>query len=527
MGRAHQAVGSRAPQNAAATRAVNFINGLVHTKGEWASQPFRLRPWQERLVRQLFGTLLPDRKTRQYRTCYVEIPRKNGKTELAAAIALYMLLGDPEKGAEIYGAAVDLEQASLAFNVAAAMLRSDPELLAEIDIIPSRRRIVHYGSGSFYRAIPAEAPSAHGYNASAVIYDELHAAPNRELWDVLTTSMGARRQPLTFVITTAGYDRKSICWELHDYAVKVRDNVLTDRTFLPVLYGAPDDADWLDEAVWRVTNPALGDFRSLEEMRTMARQAKEIPARQNTFRRLYLCQWTESETRWFDADTWAEEGGAPLTLEDLRGRRCFLGLDLSSTTDLTAAVLVALDDDGGVVVVPTFWVPAENIHGRARRDRVPYAEWARTGALETTEGNVVDYDAILAWVLSLPEEHGIEVLNTGFDPWNATSLVTKLQEAGVPCTPVRQGFQSLSGPSKHLEALVVSRKLRHGRHPVLAWCASNVVTEQDPSGNIKPSKRKSTERIDGIVALVTALAVALVSVGSPMGYYDTHDVRMA
>ena len=489
---------------------MRFIDNLTHTKGEWAGQSFALRPWQAEIIRELFGTLLPDGR-RQYRTCYVEIPRKNGKTEIAAAIALLMLLGDSEPGSEVYSAAVDLEQASLAFNVAAQMVRNDARLSARLEVIPSRRRIVDHETGSFYRAIPADAPSAHGYNASAVIYDELHAAPNRELWDVLTTSMGARRQPLTFVITTAGYDRKSICWELHDYAVKVRDGVLSDPSFLPVLYGAPDDADWLDEGVWRSTNPALGDFRSLDEMRTMAMQAKEVPARQNAFRRLYLSQWTESESRWFDPSVWAEGGADPIALEDLRGRRCFLGIDLSSTTDLTAAVLVAVDDDGRVSVVPTFWVPAENIRGRAQRDRVPYGEWARMGHLHTTEGNVVDYDVILAWILALPEIYGIEVVAAGYDPWNAISLVTRLQEAGVPCVPVRQGFQSLSAPAKHLEALVVSRTLRHGGHPVLTWCASNVVTEQDPTGNIKPSKRKSTERIDGIVALVTALAVALVA----------------
>lgn len=271
-------------------RAVRFVNALTHTKGDWAGKRFALRPWQERIIRALFGTLNPD-GTRQYRTCYVEMPRKSGKTELAAALALFMLLGDREQGGEIYGAAVDLEQAGLAFDVAAQMIRNDPDLDRLVQVVPSRRRIVSRETGSVYRAIPADAPSAHGYNASAVLYDELHAAPNRELWDVLTSSMGTRRQPLTFVITTAGYDRDSICWELHRYAERVRDGIITDPTFLPVLYGAPAEVDWLDEAVWRAANPALGDFRSLDEMRMMAAQAREIPARQNAFRRLYLCQW--------------------------------------------------------------------------------------------------------------------------------------------------------------------------------------------------------------------------------------------
>ena len=278
---------------------------------------------------------------------------------MAAAIALYMLLSDGEKGAEVYSAAVDRDQASLVFHAAEQMVRNDPELSAMLEIIPSQRRMLHHAPGGvgIYRAIPADAPHAHGFNASAIIYDELHAAPNRELWDVLTTSIGARRQPLIFVITTAGFDRQSICWELHEFAEKVRDGVITDPTFLPVLYGAPDDADWLDERVWHAANPALGDFRELDEMRTAAFQAREVPARQNSFRRLYLCQWTESETRWLDPDAWAACGTEAIDLEALRGRRCYVGLDLSSTSDLTACVAVFRDEDGGYTVVPHFWLP--------------------------------------------------------------------------------------------------------------------------------------------------------------------------
>jgi phage terminase large subunit-like protein len=437
------------------------------------------------------------------------IPTHN--TELAAAIALYMLLGDAEEGAEVYGCAVDLEQAGLAYHVAAQMIRNYPELAETVEVIPSRKRIVHHASGSFYRAIPGDAPSAHGYNASAVLYDELHAAPSRDLWDVLTTSMGARRQPLTFVITTAGYDRHSICWELHAYAEKVRDGLIDDPTFLPVLYGAPVDADWQDEAVWRAANPALGDFRSLDEMRVMAKQAREVPARQNTFRRLYLCQWTESETRWLDPTAWdACAGPTPWAeLGDaLRGRRGWLGLDLSSTTDLTALVGAFPAEDGEVEVLARFWLPEEHLARRVQRDRVPYDQWARDGALELTPGNVVDYARIRAAVNEWAERY--DVGEVAFDPWNATGLVTQLQDDGATCVPIRQGFASLTAPTKELEKLVTSRALRHGGHPVLRWCAGNVVVETDPAGNLKPSKAKSTERIDGVVALILALSRAMV-----------------
>jgi phage terminase large subunit-like protein len=285
-----------------ADRAIRLINQLTHTKGPFAGQPFDLRPWQVKILKQLFKTRKDGR--RQYRTCLLMLPRKNGKSELCAALAIYFLLFDGEIGAEVYSAAADKDQAALVFNVAAQMIRNDPELEAQCEIVDSQKRIVHRKSGSFYRAISAEAYSKHGFNASVVIYDELHAAQTRELWDVLSTSQGARSQPLMMAITTAGYDRHSILWELYAHARKVKENPSLDPTFLPILYEAPQDADWTSERVWKACNPALGDFRSLEEMRIAAQRAKEIPAQENTFRRLYLNQWTEQAARWIQMTAW-------------------------------------------------------------------------------------------------------------------------------------------------------------------------------------------------------------------------------
>jgi phage terminase large subunit-like protein len=283
-------------------RAVRLINQLTHTKGPFAGEPFRLRPWQVKIVRRLFTTR-PDGR-RRYRTCLLMLPRKNGKSELCAALAIYFLLFDGEVGAEVYSAAADKDQAALVFNVAAQMIRNDPELLAQCEIIDSQKRVVHRKSGSFYRAISAEAYSKHGFNASVVIYDELHAAQSRELWDVLSTSQGARSQPLMMAITTAGYDRHSILWELYAHAKKVAEDPTLDPTFLPILYEAPEGADWTSPKVWRAANPALGDFRSLEEMQIACARAQEIPAQENTFRRLYLNQWTEQAARWIAMPTW-------------------------------------------------------------------------------------------------------------------------------------------------------------------------------------------------------------------------------
>lgn len=486
-----------------ADRAVRLINQLTHTKGPFAAETFNLRPWQEhQIVRPLFKTRKDGK--RQYRTCLLMLPRKNGKSELAAALAIYFLLFDGEIGAEVYSAAADKDQAALVFNVAAQMIRNDPELLAECEIIDSQKRIVHRKSGSFYRAISAEAYSKHGFNASVVIYDELHAAPNRELWDVLSTSQGARAQPLMIAITTAGYDRHSILWELYAHARKVRENPKIDPTFLPIIYEMSEKVDWTDEREWHKCNPALGDFRSLEEMRTMAARAKEIPAQQNTFRRLYLNQWTEQASRWISMDAWDACGGM-LDRAALRGRRCYVGMDLSTTKDLTALSAVFPDDEGGFDVLTQCFIPADNIQERVKRDRVPYDQWSKDGHIVATDGNVVDYEAVRKVINEWGAE--FDVREVAFDPWNSSALVTQLQEQdGFTCVQLRQGFGSLSAPTKSLERHVLSKTIRHGGHPVLRWCIGNIATESDPSGNIKISKKVSTERIDAAAALVNAVA---------------------
>jgi phage terminase large subunit-like protein len=370
------------------------------------------------------------------------VPTHN--SELAAALAVYFLLFDGEIGGEVYSAAADKDQAALVFNVAAQMIRNDPELLAQCEIVDSMKRIVHRKSGSFYRAISAEAYSKHGFNASVIIYDELHAAPNRELYDVLTTSQGARSQPLMLAISTAGYDRHSILWELYAHAKKVAENPSLDPTFLPILYEAPVDADWTDEKVWKHANPALGDFRSLEEMRVAAARAKEIPAQENTFRRLYLNQWTEQASRWISMPAWdacrPKEG---IDRATLRGQQCYIGMDLSTTKDLTALVAVFPDEDGGFAVLPHFFVPQESIRDRETRDRVPYGTWAREDYLTATPGNIVDYEAVRKQLNAWAAE--FDVREIAFDPWNAAGLVAQLEgQDGFTCVSMRQGFAGIA-----------------------------------------------------------------------------------
>jgi len=488
-------------QAAAPLEPIAFINRLTHTKGQFGGQRFNLRPWQLRILRQLFKKRRDG--LRQYRTCLLMLPRKNGKSELAAAIALYGLLADGEIGAEVYSAASDRDQASLVFGVAAQMIRNDPALAAACYIVDSQKRIVHPSSGSVYRAISAEASSKHGFNSSLVVYDELHAAQDRRLYDVLATSMGGRQQPLFLVISTAGYDRHSILYELYAHAKKVLENPALDPKFLPILYEAPPDADWTKPRVWKKANPALGDFRSLEELQTLAARAQEIPAQENTFRRLYLNQWTEQASRWIQMAAWDACQAAPRARQALIGRRCYVGLDLSATTDLSALVAV-FPDETGFDVLAQFFVPAERIRDRSHRDRVPYTEWARDGHLQATPGATVDYEIIRQAVKDWAAEFDVQMI--AYDPWNATDLVKRLQEQdGLACVPMRQGFASLSAPTKSLERAILGKTLRQDGHPVLRWNVSNVAVESDPAGNLKPSKVASTERIDGVVALIMAV----------------------
>ena len=490
---------------AKADRAQNFFERvLVHTDGRWAGEPFILADWQrDEIIRPLFGTV-DDEGNRQYRTAYLEVGRKNGKSEIAAGIVLYLLCADGEMGAQVYGAAVDREQAALVYRVAARMARHSPELRKICKIIDSRKTITVESTDSFYRAIPGDSAGAHGFNSHGIVGDEIHAWANRELWDVLTTSTGAREQPLVFAITTAGFDRNSICWEQHEYARKVIDGVIDDPTFFARIWDTPEEADWTDEKIWHKANPALGDFRDIDEMRTMARRAKETPALENTFRRLYLSQWTQSETRYITMDKWAATAGE-VDAESLRGRECYAGLDLATVTDVAALVLVFPPEGESDIykVMPFFWVPEDNMRDRVRRDRVPYDVWVKQGFIEATPGNVIDYAFIRAKFNELADMYYIR--EVAFDRWGAQKIQTELQDDGFTLAQFGQGFVSMNSPTKELLKLVLEERLHHADNPVLRWMCDNLVVRMDPAGNVKPDKDKSTEKIDGMVALIMAL----------------------
>ena len=480
--------------------AIEFFHSvLTHTKGELGGKPFMLQEWQQSYIARLFGTLNSE-KLRVYRTSLLAIPRKNGKSCLCAGIALKLLL-ENEPGAEIYSCAADRDNARLVFEMAKVCVEQSPTLSKMLKVY--RNSIVREETHSVYKALSSQAFTKHGLSGAGIIFDELHTQPNRELWDVMTTSTGARRQPLVVALTTAGYDRKSICWDIWKYALAVRDGAIKDPTFLAEIYAADPDDDWTSPEVWRKANPNLGVSVKLEDLEVRCKRAQEMTSEQNTFRRLHLNQWTEQDTAWLKMDAWARCGGATRSPE---GRVWFGGLDLASTYDTTCLCLVSLDPaDGTYDVIPIYWIPKANAVERERRDRVPYGQYLRDGHVRGTEGNVCDYSQVIKDIIELKEKFNIKSI--AVDRWNASHAVQLLQEQGVDCVGFGQGFASMNAPAKQLEALVVSEKIRHGGHPTLAVQAMHCAAETDAIGNIKPSKKKSTERIDGVVALVMALGI--------------------
>ena len=487
-----------------ADRAVMFIQSLKHTKGIWAGKPFILFQWQEQIIRDLFG-IIKKNGFRQFNTAYIEIGKKNGKSELAAAVALYLLCADNEEGAEIYGCANDRAQASIVFDVARDMVLQSPLLMERIKIIESTKRLVYMPTRSIYQALSSDVASKYGYNVHGCIFDELLGQPNRKLFDVMTKGSGAaRKQPLNFVITTAGTDRTSICYEQHAKAADILAGRKHDSTFYPVLYSAPDDADWTDPKVWAMANPSMGLTVDLEYYRQRCESAKENPAEEIQFRQFHLCQWTNTAVRWMPMNKWDDCEDA-YTMDDLMGRSCYGGLDLSSTSDLTALVLVfpPTAEDAYYRVLPFFWLPEETISLRVRRDHVPYDIWQRQGIIQTTEGDVVHYGFIEHFIVNLGKMFNIREI--AVDRWNASMMVQALQDDGFTMVRFGQGFRDMSNPTKDLMRLVLDGSLKHNGHPILRWCMDNVYVRTDPAGNIKPDKEKSTEKIDGVVALVMAL----------------------
>lgn len=515
-----------------AWRAVRFIEScLRHVEGALAGQLFQLEPWEKSIILNLIGWKRWHAKhgwIRRYREVLILIARKNGKSPLAAAIALYMLFCDGMAGKQCYLAASDREQASIVYRHCKGMIQQEPLLSKRCRIYGGTanayqsRTIVREEEASFLRVVSADADTKHGSNTHLAIIDELHAQPDRELVDVFSTSMASENipQPMLIYITSADYNRTSICNEKHDYGIRVRDREINDQAFLPVIYETPMEADWTDPDVWRFANPNLGVSVSLEYLERECKKAQEIPAYENTFRRLHLSQRTQQDVRAIPMDQWDICGQnvkpkewRERMLEHLRGSPCCGGLDLGSVSDLTALALVFGNADIGYDVLPFFWCPENTAEKRSRRDGVDYVQWGRAGYVTLTDGNETDYCRVRRDINELGERYEFRIVAAD-RLFQGAQICQDLMKDGFNVVDFGQGYTSMAAPTRAMLELIAGARLRHGNNPVLRWMAQNAAKESDsgPGGSVeKFSKKKSTEKIDGIIATVMALGVAMTA----------------
>lgn len=508
-----------------ALEPIEFIQ-MLHAVDDFYGQPFQLLNWQHDLLWDVYGTI-NERGYRQYRYAYLEVPKKNGKTSLIAGLGLYHLSCDGP-GGQIYCCAADRKQAGLVYNAAVAMIEQEPELEAILKITDSRKEIKNTLTGTILTVLSAEAYTKHGINPTVVIFDELHAQPKRDLWDVMTFGAGAaRREPLWWVITTAGDDpdRNSIGWEIHEKARKIAAGEQDDPYWYVKIYGAPEDADIWDENLWFQVNPSLGHTISIESVRQEALTARNSEAAERLFRWLRLNQWIAlKRVGWQPLTLWDQTVGK-WSRADLVGKKCYPGLDLSSTTDLTGAVLLFPPQEGfeDWRFIHEAWIPEDNMRERVNRDHVPYDRWVNQLYLHATPGNVIDYDFVEARLLAASKQYNIAALGT--DPWNSRMLTQRLMREGVNVIEIAQNMAQMSPAMKTTERLMKSGQMSHEVNPLARWCWGNVTVAVDGNENIKPMKNRSIERIDLTVALVNAMATAMLYENLELSVYETRGMR--
>ena len=487
-----------------AERVIAFIESLPITKGFGVGEAIQLGDFQ----RQWIASIYVDGSdgTRAVRTGLLSVARGNGKTVLCAGLTLCHLIGpESEQRGECYSAGATKEQASLIYAEMEAIILQTPWMAARLNLKAFHKTIEDKETGSIYRALASDGKSVHGLASSFVVCDELAQWKRRELFDVLRTSLGKRREPLMLIIGTQSHSAENVMSELVDYSQRIESGEIEDSSFHGVLYAVPDDADAFDPANWPLANPALGTFRGAREMAEEAERARRMPTFEPSFRNLYLNQRVDAEPKAINPAEW-EACGDEIDIERLRGRPCYGGLDLSSTRDLSALILYFPDDNGAVL--PFVWCPKENLAEREETDRVPYRTWAKNELIEATPGRAIDKRFIaqrLAEITSTFELRGV-----AFDRWGFQDLENILNAEGVtlPLVAWGQGYQSMGPAVDAFETAMLSQKLQHGMHPVLRWCAGNLVFEMDPAGARKPSKNRSIDRIDPLVALIMAVGLS-------------------
>lgn len=501
-----------------ALHAIEFFEEFLRLPdGDAAGKPFKLQPWQIFLVGSIFGWYLAE-GVRRFRTAYVEIGKGNGKSPLAGGFGTYGLV-EGEQGAEIYSAAVTRDQAGILFNDAKRMVSSSPDLSEVLEVLT--HNISCRATGSYFRPVSSEARSLDGKRVHMGLIDEVHEHRTPEVIQKIRAGTKGRRNALILEITNSGYDRETICFKHHEYSRKVLEGEIENDSWFAYVAQLDEGDDWTNEDVWIKANPNLGVSITKRYLREQVDEALGIPSQQNIVKRLNFCIWTQSATRWLDMGAW-KKGGEPLDLSRLEGRPCIGGLDLSSTTDISALVLDFGMEEEEHWWLCFFWLPEERIRVGQEQDGVPYDHWIDEGYITATPGAVVDYGWIRKDIADVAKRFKLQEIN--FDPWNSSHLAVELEQDGLVMVQHRQGFASMSSPSKLLEAMLAQGKLRHGGNPVLRWMAGNAAVKQDPAGNIKPAKDKSTGRIDGIVAGIMALGRSAATPPPKKSVYETRGV---
>ncbi len=501
-------------------RAVRFLRNLRHPKSMLPGKPFQLDPWQEEIVRKIYGPRYPDGR-RIVRTVAMMLPRGNRKTSLGAALALLHTIG-PENvaGGEVMNAASDRKQARIAYEEALNIIRCDSRISDKVKLTDSRNRIQNPKTGAFMEAVSSDAATAHGHTPVFALVDEIHVWKKRDLWEAIRSGLVKVPGSLLVVISTAGRGQENLAWGFFDYARKVARGEIADESVLPILYEAPRDADWQDEAVWRAVNPGLAyGYPDIEGLRKLAREAAEVPAEREAFKQYNLNIWLDYSADPFVDMTVYDEGGYPVDIDDLEGQRCWLGVDLSSTNDLTS-VVACWNVNGDFVVHPWFFCPEERLRERAERDGVSYVRWAEEGLIIPTPGAAVDYRFVEDHIRELCAR--FEVAEIAFDPHLARNILNNLLEDGFPAVEMRQGWATMAPAVNELERAIIGRRFRHGGHPILRWNFDNIAVQTDSAGNRSFHKGKSRDRIDGAVA--TAMSVARCAAGDTgVSSYDTFE----
>ena len=507
-----------------ADHAIQFFEHFLHhSKGEWSGQQFILAEWQRWLIGQLFGWKRED-GSRRFRIAYIQLARKNGKSTLAAGIALYCLIADKEPVAEVYSVATMRDQARIVFDEACRMIEKSVDLSAVADVY--RHAINVPSINGIMKPLSSDSQTLDGLSVHCTIIDELHAHKDGRVWDVIETATGSRRQSLIAATTTAGAGQAGVCWDQRKHAVGILEGNIEDDGFFAFITEPDDGDDWRSPEYLEKANPNIGVTVQADILAEKCRRAQESPRLQNAFRRLHGNEWTEQVERWLDLTVWDECAGdldRNELADSLVDRPCWVGVDLSQSTDLTAAVAAFPLENGDVAIIGRYWLPEDRMQKRVDSDRVPYDRWAAGGSICLTHGDVIDHQFIRDAVCEWAETYQVKEVN--FDPFLAMQFSIMLNEEGLETTAHRQGFISMNEPTRTFERLVLGRKIIHGGDPVMRWMIGNAAVSENSAGLIKPDKKASSERIDGAVAAIMAVGRSMVQPAAKPSVYESRGIR--